>query len=743
MSQYVESRLAKLEAENARLRQQIADLEQHISLDYADVARTSLQQEQHPDILPSFLTDTTLLQIIIDTIPHLVFAQDRKGRLIYANRHLADLFGQSQEQLLGQTAYDLYPPDAACRIHEAEQHVLAMGATVDTEIVVPVGGEQHTYRSTLFPLFGINGSIYGTGGFAVDVTAYKQTEIALGDSQKLLSALIEHVPASLVVKNLAGQVLFANRHAAAAHQYTREEMVGKTATELFPPRFAQIIVAAEQQAHKTRIPFESELVWPTGSRVFSSVHFPIYDATGELHAIGAMAIDITKRKQAQEQMLQQQQALAVLRERERLARELHDDMGQVIGTLQMQSQTIQKLLEQGNIDAAQHHVHDLIAVSRQGNDSVRDFIFGVRVHIADSDRWFDALGQYLRRFHELYGIQVELNVSPEIDMVQDDVITSGVEIQVLRIIQEALTNVRKHTSAQDVQIDFMLQHEWLYVYIRDNGQGFDPGEAATQQGYGLRSMHARAAEIGGHVRIKSKPGVGTTVIVQIPRSMQPVLDNVRILIVDDHPLFLLGLRNMLVAHGLNVIATAHNGEEAIQQAHLLHPDIVLMDIQMPQLGGLDAARQIKAELPDIRIVMLSMFDDDANLFESLKIGASGYLPKNLDSDEFLRLLRGLLHGEVALEARMVARVLAEFGQQDAHDEAPARPSHETPNTLSARQIEVLTLVASGHTYREVGDQLGFSERTVKYHMGEIIKRLHLRNRAEAIAYATQQGWLKR
>jgi two-component system NarL family response regulator len=169
-----------------------------------------------------------------------------------------------------------------------------------------------------------------------------------------------------------------------------------------------------------------------------------------------------------------------------------------------------------------------------------------------------------------------------------------------------------------------------------------------------------------------------------------------------------------------------------------------MDIQMPQCNGLDAARQIKADLPDTRIVMLSMFDDDTNLFEALKAGASGYVPKNLDSDEFLRLLRGLLRGEVALEARMVNRVLEEFGHQEPRDDSPPSASARVPHAhLSARQIEILALVAGGHTYREVGDRLGFSERTVKYHMGEIIKRLHLRNRAEAIAYASQQGWLER
>jgi PAS domain S-box-containing protein len=685
-----------------------------------------------------------LLHAIIDTAPHLIFAKDCAGRLTYVNYHITRLFKCDQQHLLGRTAFDLYSLELARHIRALEQRVLETANTVETEMVLPVDGEPRTFISTQFPLCDAAGDIYGIGGVAVDVTPYKQAETDLHEQQKLFGELIEHVPASLVVKDLAGRVVLANQRAAASHQRTPHDMVGKTAEELFPARFAQMIVAAEQQVRETRAPVENEIVCPTSSRLFSSVRFPIYDTQGEFHYIGVISTDITERKHAHEQMLQQQQALAVLRERERLARELHDDMGQVLGTVQMQAQTILALLSQGDTVAAQRQVRNMLAVSRQGNDSVRDFIAGVQVHSAEHDGWFGALEHYLRRFHELYGIQVDLDIASELEGLQHDIMTPGIESQVLRIVQEALANVRKHAASQHAHIGFALQHDWLHIRVRDGGQGFDPASTTTQQGYGLRSMRERAAEIGGQVRIESAPGLGTTVVIQIPRYTQPPIDTVRILIVDDHPLFLLGLRNMLIAHNLNVVATAQNGEEAIQQARVLHPDIVLMDIQMPQCNGLDAARQIKADLPNTRIVMLSMFDDDTNLFEALKAGASGYVPKNLDADEFLRLLRGLLRGEVALEARMVNRVLEEFGHQEPRDESPPPAPETTPHAhLSARQIEILALVAGGYTYREVGDRLGFSERTVKYHMGEIIKRLHLRNRAEAIAYASQQGWLER
>ncbi len=214
----------------------------------------------------------------------------------------------------------------------------------------------------------------------------------------------------------------------------------------------------------------------------------------------------------------------------------------------------------------------------------------------------------------------------------------------------------------------------------------------------------------------------------------------KVLLVDDHPLFLDGLRNLLTAHGVEVLGMAHNGLEALDKARTLHPEVILMDIHMPQLDGLAALRLIKAELPDIRIVMLTMSAEDEDLFETIKSGACGYLLKTQDTDEFFVLLQDVARGEVALSPGLAVRILQEFGRRTSATQALEDKEHCA--SLSPREIEVLTLVAHGLTYKEVGARLCLTERTIKYHMGEIIARLHLESRTQVIEYARRTGLVR-
>lgn len=213
----------------------------------------------------------------------------------------------------------------------------------------------------------------------------------------------------------------------------------------------------------------------------------------------------------------------------------------------------------------------------------------------------------------------------------------------------------------------------------------------------------------------------------------------RLLLVDDHPLFLEGLKNLLAAYGATVAGTARDGLEALAQVRALNPDVVLMDIQMPRCNGLDATRLIKAEYPNVRVVMLTMSADADDLFQAIRAGACGYLLKTQDITDFYRALGELAQGQVALAPDMAQRVLEEFSRLSNQGPNAPSPEAQIPDSMSQRQIQVLTLVASGLPYKEVGHHLGLSERTVKYHMGEIIALLHLHNRAEAVAFARARG----
>jgi DNA-binding NarL/FixJ family response regulator len=213
----------------------------------------------------------------------------------------------------------------------------------------------------------------------------------------------------------------------------------------------------------------------------------------------------------------------------------------------------------------------------------------------------------------------------------------------------------------------------------------------------------------------------------------------KVLLVDDHLLFLEALQNLLAARGIEVAGTARDGLDALAQARALRPDVILMDIGMPRCDGLAATRAIKAELPGVKIVMLTVSAEDEDLFEAIKSGASGYLLKSLDAGQFFELLSDLERGEVALSTGMATRVLEEFVRQAGRAEPATEVGEEDTPGLTPRQREVLTLVARGLKYKEVAAALCLSESTIKYHMGEILERLHLKNRAQAIAYAARSG----
>jgi len=219
----------------------------------------------------------------------------------------------------------------------------------------------------------------------------------------------------------------------------------------------------------------------------------------------------------------------------------------------------------------------------------------------------------------------------------------------------------------------------------------------------------------------------------------------RVLLADDNRLLIEGLSNLLAAHGIQVVGTASDGAEAVAQARALHPDLILMDIRMPRCDGLAATRLIKVRMPEIKIVMLTTSAEDQDLFESVKSGACGYLLKSVSGKAFIEALRGLEEGIPPFSPGLAAKILQEFARQAEQpdeakrDEKGDAQAGEATGGLTARQTEVLRLVAGGLTYKEVGDRLALSERTVRYHMAEIMQALHLEHRSQVIAYAGQIG----
>lgn len=211
---------------------------------------------------------------------------------------------------------------------------------------------------------------------------------------------------------------------------------------------------------------------------------------------------------------------------------------------------------------------------------------------------------------------------------------------------------------------------------------------------------------------------------------------VRILLVDDHNLFRQGLVLLLRSRpDIQVVGEAEDGQRAIQLARELSPDLILMDVHMPVCDGIRAVREIKREMPQINIVMLSASDDDDDLFEAIKAGADGYLLKDLDPSQFLDEIDGLAVGEAPISGVLADRILHAFRKESHKDSAAVRSGE----TLTSRELRTLELVVAGCTNLEIADAMHISKNTVKLYLRTIMEKLHLQNRVQIAVYAVRQG----
>lgn len=205
----------------------------------------------------------------------------------------------------------------------------------------------------------------------------------------------------------------------------------------------------------------------------------------------------------------------------------------------------------------------------------------------------------------------------------------------------------------------------------------------------------------------------------------------RVLLADDHTLFRSSLRSLLEAREVEVVGEASDGQQAVTLAARLRPDLVLMDLSMPVLNGIEATKLLAVQAPEVKVIVLTASMEDDDLFEALRAGAHGYLLKNLEADSFFDLLDRALAGEPALTPQLSRKVLQAFSKRE-----PTRPPHEDPDALTDRERQVLELLVEGITSnRQLAKRLEVTENTVKFHVRNILDKLHLHNRAQAVSHA--------
>jgi two-component system NarL family response regulator len=219
--------------------------------------------------------------------------------------------------------------------------------------------------------------------------------------------------------------------------------------------------------------------------------------------------------------------------------------------------------------------------------------------------------------------------------------------------------------------------------------------------------------------------------------MKEEVEKIRVLLADDDPIFRTGLSRILsMEKEIEIIGEASNGEEAVKMAIELAPDVMLLDIKMPKLSGIEAAKLIKKESPRTEVIIITISEDEEHVFKAIKAGASGYLLKGVSSDEVVKAIKTVFKGEALLSPSIAIRLLKEF--KKVSEEKPAKNAENLFSQLSAREKSVLTLIVEGKSNKEIANALFISEKTVKCHVSNILQKLQVNDRTQAAIVALKQ-----
>lgn len=609
-----------------------------------------------------------------------------------------------------------------------------------------------------------------------ELRARVHTIIRLNRYRRLLAErdrfqrLIELSPDGILIVNTAGSIHLANpAMARMMHASDRDELIGHNILSFIPAEYldhCQHCLASTLSGDSEGICLD--IVWKRrdGTTVPVEIH------AGRLEwddqpSVQIIARDITERKEAEEEHIHLVQKLAEREhrlqdlveklivsqeeERRRIAYELHDGLAQVATSTHQHLQTFATLHYPTNPQAA-HELDKIVKLTQKVVKEARQIIAGMRPTVLDDFGLSSALRQEIETLRAAgWSITYEESTCPER-------LPTVVETAFYRIAQEALTNIRKHAGPTRVRVKLYYDDQVVRLEVQDWGCGFDTmADQATDspgEQIGLMGMEERINVLGGTFSLFSQPGQGTLVVAEapLPEPTQPpthettaetpvappLPDRARVIIADDHELSRAGIRSMLAGEReMELVGEASTGREALDLCQLLHPDLALLDVRMPEMDGLQATRAIKEACPDVSVIIVTMHEDADYLLAAIRAGAAGYLLKDTGRRELLAAVRRVLRGESFLNTELTQRLL----QRMASEKQPAT-EEPLPEPLTPREHDVLHLMAQGKTNREIASNLVISPLTVKVHVQHIIAKLNVSDRTQAAVRATELGLLK-
>ena len=420
-----------------------------------------------------------------------------------------------------------------------------------------------------------------------------------------------------------------------------------------------------------------------------------------------------------DRLQQSRSALVTAREEERrrLRRDLHDGVGAALAGIRLQVETARDLVTD---PVAGSLLQSAAAGVATAVDDVRAITDDLRPAVLD-DLGLEAglRGLALRMATPATAIDVNVDVPGPLP--------AAVEVACYRIVAEALANAIRHAGASRVTVQLGGTATWVSLQVEDDGIGLSGRPSVN--GLGLPSMRQRAEEIGGRLEV-------TQHRIRNPHSRRAADGGpmTRILLVDDHPLFLDGVRAALMgADDLEVVGEAHDGLTGIALAAELEPDVVLMDLNLPDLSGVDATGRILATAPDTRVLMMTMSADDDAVVAAMRAGARGYVVKGAGREDLLHAIRTVAAGGAVFSPTVADRLGRFFTGMATGAGREAFPQ------LTGRELEVLDLLARGLENRRIARTLHLSDKTVRNHVSNVLTKLGVEDRSEAVARARAAG----
>lgn len=434
---------------------------------------------------------------------------------------------------------------------------------------------------------------------------------------------------------------------------------------------------------------------------------------------------IRNQKHVLEQYVSQVERITLLEERDRLSKDLHDTMGHSYTSIIMGMETLRVELKS---EEGEQQLDSLLQLARNSMEEVRLYL-----HQLDLSQESLPLATTLQQLTEEFKKHAKVNVRTRI-IGEEYMVSKQSKMTLYRSLQESLTNAVRHGHSTEIIVSLHFEPQQIRLDVEDNGCGVEE----WKDGFGLTAMKERVSQSQGRVIVYSKKGEGTLISCVLPKQVQLANEQIRLCIVDDHSFIRESLHTILGGlEDLQVVGMAEDGERALELCERLKPDVVLMDLEMPNLDGIHATKMIKKKWPDIRVLILSTFQNTERAKEIIRNGADGYVLKSIDSRELAESIRLVYRGGKMITHDLFHRMWEEKEETGLFESRLDGIEYG----LTKRELEILELLSQGSRYKTIASTLYLSNGTVRNYASNLYEKLGVKNREEAVQKAKDIGLL--